>query len=239
MKLDVLAIGAHPDDIELSAGGTLINLVNAGRQVGIVDLTQGELGTRGTVEIRAREAADAAKILGVHVRDTLDIPDGNIEPNQANTLKLVAILRHYRPDILLIPHSVERHPDHEHAHQLCRQAWFVAGLDKVQTTRDGKIQAPFRPKAFYHFMQTYEFVPSFIVDISDVYEQRMNAVRAFRSQFYDPDSEEPETFLSTPAFMEFLHTRFQYFGDRIGVKYGEPFYSLNMVGIRNLFDLTC
>ncbi len=238
MKLDVLAIGAHPDDIELSAGGTLIKLIQNGRKVGILDLTRGEMGTRGTEELRAREAVDAADILGIHVRENLQIPDGNIEISHANKLKVVTIIRKYRPEILLIPHWLERHPDHEQANRLCRDAWFVAGLEKVRTTLDGTDQQPFRPKTYYHFMQTYEFVPSFIVDISDVYEQRMNAVRAFRSQFYDPESEEPETFLSTPAFMEFLHTRFQYFGDRIGVKYGEPFYSVNMVGIKDLFALT-
>lgn len=238
MKLDVLAIGAHPDDIELSAGGTLIKLVERGKKVGILDLTRGELGTRGNEELRAREAAEAAKILGVHTRENAEIPDGNIEVNRENKLKVAAIVRKYRPEILLIPHWLERHPDHESANKLCRDAWFMAGLEKVRTSLDGEEQQPFRPKTCYHFMQTFEFVPSFIVDISDVYEQRMDAVRAFRSQFYDPDSDEPETFLSTPAFMEFLHTRFQYFGDRIGVKYGEPFFSVNMVGIRDLFHLT-
>lgn len=238
MKLDLLAIAAHPDDVELTCSGTLIKLVKQGRKVGILDLTRGELGTRGTEELRAAEANEATKIMGVHARESLNLPDGNIEINQANKLKVIEIIRKYRPDLLLFPHWLERHPDHEHAHQLCREAWFYSGLEKIETSLDGKKQEPFRPRSYYHFMQTYEFVPSFIVDISDEYEQRMAATRAFKSQFYDPKNSERETFLSTPEFMEMLQTRFAYYGDRIGRKYGEPFYSVNMIGIEDPFLLT-
>lgn len=238
MKLDVLAIGAHPDDIELACGGTLIKLVKLGRKVGVLDLTKGELGTRGTQDIREGEAMEARKILGVEVRENLRIKDGSIEINQANKLQLVQFIRKYRPDILLIPHWLERHPDHEHAHHLCREAWFYSGLEKIETRENGVLQEPYRPRSYFHFMQAYEFIPSFIVDISDEFEQRMDAVRAFKSQFYDPHNNERETFLSTPEFMEMLRTRFEYFGDRIGRKYGEPFFSVNMIGIADPFVLT-
>ncbi len=238
MKLDVLAIGAHPDDVELACGGTLIKLVKQGRKVGILDLTRGELGTRGTQKIRQAEAKEAAKILGVHLRENLGLKDGSIEVNQRSKLQVIQIIRKYKPKLLLFPHWLERHPDHEHAHRLCREAWFYSGLEKIETKLNGKKQEPFRPRSYYHFMQTYEFAPSFVVDISDEYEQRMNAVRAFKSQFYDPKSNERETFLSTPAFLEFLRTRFEYFGDRIGRKYGEPFFSVNMVGVSDPFALT-
>lgn len=238
MKLDLLAIGAHPDDVELSCGGTLIKVIKQGRKVGILDLTRGELGTRGSQHIREEEANEATKILGVPVRENLGLKDGDIEISGASKRQLIQIIRHYKPNILLFPHWLERHPDHEHAHRLCREAWFYSGLEKIETTLNGKKQEPFRPRSYYHFMQTYEFAPSFVVDISDEFEQRMNAVRAFKSQFYDPQSTSRETFLSTPEFMELLTTRFEYFGDRIGVKYGEPFFSVNMIGVSDPFVLT-
>jgi bacillithiol biosynthesis deacetylase BshB1 len=238
MKLDVLAIGAHPDDVELSCGGTIIKLVKQGRKVGLIDLTGGELGTRGTGEIRAREADQATLELGIAVRENLGLPDGNIEVTVENRLKVIRSIRKFQPDILLFPHWLERHPDHEHAHSLCRDAWFFSGLEKIETSLDGRKQAPHRPRSYYHFMQSYEFTPSFIVDITDEYEKRVRAVNAFKSQFHSPGSTERETFLSKPDFLEMLRTRFEYYGDRIGTKYGEPFYSVHMVGVRDLYALT-
>jgi N-acetylglucosamine malate deacetylase 1 len=238
MTLDVLAISAHPDDVEIACAGTIIMLVTRGRKVGLLDLTHGELGTRGTPEIRASEAERATKLLGAEFRDNLDLPDGNIECTPSNRLKVIQVIRKFRPRVLLFPHWLERHPDHEHTHRLCREAWFYAGLEKIRTEIDGKPQEPFRPRSYYHYMQTYEFTPSFVVDISDVYEQRMEILRAYRSQFHDPQSEERETFLSSPDFMDFLQTRFAYFGDRIGTRYGEPFYSVNMVGLPDISALT-
>jgi N-acetylglucosamine malate deacetylase 1 len=238
MKLDVLAIGAHPDDVELSCGGTIIKLVKQGRKVGIVDITQGELGTRGTKEIRAQEAAQAAKILGVAVRENLRIPDGNIEASMPNRLKLVKALRFYRPEIVLFPYHTDRHPDHERAHTLCREAWFTSGLEKVPTTHRGKKQEPFRPRAYYNFMQWFEFAPSFIVDISDEYEQRMETMRAYRSQFFDPSNRrERETILTSPEFIEMVRTRLEYYGDRIGRKYGEPFFAPTSLRVDDIFTL--
>ena len=237
MKLDVLAIGAHPDDIELSCGGTVAKLVRQGRRVGLCDLTAGELGTRGTPEVRAQEAARAAEILGAVVRENLGIPDGNIENTPENRLKVVGVIRTYQPEVLLIPYHIDRHPDHERAHILCREAWFAAGLEKVGTAFNGKPQEPFRPRAYYCFMQWHEFQPSFIVDVSDVYDVRREAVRAFRSQFFDPESNERETILSTPEFLEMMHTRFAYYGDRIGTQYGEPFFSPVIPRVDDLWAL--
>lgn len=237
MKLDLLAIGAHPDDVEITCGGTILKLVKSGKKVGLADLTEGELGTRGTGEIRALEAKEAASLLGVAVRENLKIPDGNIELTKENRLKVVRLIRTYQPDTLLFPYSVDRHPDHEHAHALCREAWFQAGLEKLETVVDGRKQEPFRPRACFYFMHWQEFQPSFIVDITEEYEARMKAVLAFKSQFYDPDSRERETALSSPGFLDMLRTRFEYYGDKIGRKYGEPFFSPSPIGISNLSSL--
>jgi N-acetylglucosamine malate deacetylase 1 len=237
MELDVLAVGAHPDDVELSCAGTIAKCVKLGYNVGILDLTEGELGTRGTKEIRAAESEAAAKILGVKIRETLSLGDGSFENNKANQLKVIQMYRRFRPRVLLIPHSHERHPDHEHAHYLAKEAWFYSGLTKIETTYAGKNQLPWRPHNYFQFMQTYEFEPSFIVDISDVYETRMNAIKAFKSQFFDPSSKEPSTFLSSKAFWELLETRSKYFGQKIGVEHGEPYISVETPGISNIFDL--
>jgi bacillithiol biosynthesis deacetylase BshB1 len=237
--LDILAIGAHPDDVELSCAGTVIKCVKQGKKVGILDLTDGELGTRGTREVRLREAEKAAGIMGVTVRKGLALPDGQIATTRSSLIQLITVLRQYRPDTLLFPYSEDRHPDHEHAHVLCREAWFYSGLAKIETLDEkGQPQEAFRPRRYFCFMQWFEFVPSFIVDISEEFDQRLAAIRAFRSQFHDPESSERETVLSTPAFMEMIRTRAEYYGDRIGVKYGEPFFSPHIPGIRNLFDLT-
>ncbi|MGE5840541.1 MAG: bacillithiol biosynthesis deacetylase BshB1 [Deltaproteobacteria bacterium] len=237
MKLDVLAIGAHPDDVELSCGGTVIKLVKQGRKVGIVDLTEGELGTRGTAKVRRQEAAEAARILGVSARECLNLQDGNIELSMANRLSLVRAIREFQPEVLLIPYAVDRHPDHERAFTLCREAWFSSGLAKVETTAHGVKQSHFRPRSYYCFMQWHEFTPSFIVDITDEYDQRMEAVKAFRSQFHDPSSKEPETVLSSPEFIEMLRARYEYYGDRIGKKYGEPFFSYSMISVPDIYSL--
>ncbi len=237
MKLDVLAIGAHPDDVELTCGGTIIKLVKQGRSVGILDLTEGELGTRGDRKTRGREAAKAAAVMGVALRENLRLPDGNIESHLDNRLKLVRAIRAWQPDVLLFPYSIDRHPDHERAHVLCREAWFSAGLQKVQTSVRGKAQGPFRPRTYYNYMHWYEFVPSFIVDVSAEFEQRMETMRAYRSQFFDPASRERETVLSTPEFLEMIRTKLEYYGDRIGKKYGEPFFSPASMEVKDMFTL--
>ncbi len=237
MKLDVLAIGAHPDDIELSCAATVAKLVRSGKKVGIVDLTQGELGTRGSKHIREKEAARAAKILGVEFRNNLRIPDGNIELSKKNIISVIEVLRTFRPAVILFPHWLERHPDHEHAHRLCKEAWFLAGLEKISTRINGKKQEPFRPKKYFHYMQKYEFIPSFIVDVSDVYDVKTKALSSFESQFYNPTSKERETLLSSKLFLESIKARDIHHGSLINTAYGEAFYSIEPLGIRSFFDL--
>ena len=239
MKIDVLAIGAHPDDVELSCGATVIKLVKQGHSVGIIDLTAGELGTRGTPEKRASEAEEAARLMGVAVRECLGIPDGRIENTAENRLKVVRAIREYRPDVLLFPYPVDRHPDHEHAHVLCRESWFHAGLEKITSHSKGKVQEPHRPRAYYHYMQWFEFTPSFIVDVSDYFDLRMKVMRSYKSQFHDPESTERETVLSRPEFLDMIRTRLEYYGDRIGVRYGEPFFSPQAIRTDDLFTVNC
>lgn len=236
MELDILAVGSHPDDIELTCAGTLALAAKRGRKVGILDLTRGELGTRGNNLIRAREAAAAARILGC-VRENLNLPDGNIEVSRRNILKLVTIYRKYRPKLILISHFQERHPDHVHSHHLCREAWFYSGLRKIRTTLRGKAQEPWRPRNYFHYMQWYEFEPSFIVDVTQVYQQRVKSILAHKSQFYDPGSRDPQTLLSQKTFLDFVETRAKNYGNKIGVTYGEPFYSVEAIGITDPLDL--
>jgi bacillithiol biosynthesis deacetylase BshB1 len=235
-RVDVLAIGAHPDDIELSCGGTVAKLVADGHKVALADVTQGELGTRGTKEIRLREAVNAAKVLGVATRVNLKIPDGGIELSKTNIRKVITLIRDLRPKILIIPHSVERHPDHVHTHNLCKEAWFYSGLRKIKTSLNGKAQDPHRPDNFFEFMQWYEYTPSFIVDITNTFEIKMKAIRAHASQFHDPKSKDPETILSRPEFLDRIQTEAEYYGKKIGVRYAEPFYSWTPLGVNTIFD---
>ena len=237
MKLDVLAIGAHPDDIELACGATVAKLVKQKKHVGILDLTEGELGTRGTRDIRKKEAAASTKILGVDMRINLGLADGNIEVSKTNIKKIMQVIRFYQPSVLLIPHWMERHPDHEHAYALCREAWFYSGLEKMPTVFRGKRQKPFRPKKYFHFMQKYEFQPSFIIDVSDMYKAKRESLSAFQSQFYDPKSKEPETILSSRLFLESIYARDMHFGSLINAEYGEPFYSIEPLGLNSFFDI--
>ncbi|MCK9410616.1 MAG: bacillithiol biosynthesis deacetylase BshB1 [Bacteriovoracaceae bacterium] len=237
MKLDVLAIGAHPDDIELSCSATVVKLINQGKSVGILDLTDGELGTRGSRSIRLKEATEASSILGVTNRIRLGLHDGNIEVTQVNIKKVIQVIRHHQPTVLLFPHWLERHPDHEHAHRLCREAWFYSGLEKIPTTYRGKRQPPFRPKKYFHFMQKYEFHPTFIVDVSDVYAIKQRSLEAFSSQFYNPNSKERETILSSKLFLESIYARDRHFGSLMNVEYGEPYYSVEPLGFNTFFDI--
>lgn len=236
MQADIIAIGAHPDDVELCCAGTIAKLVRLGHPALIVDLTRGELGTRGTESIRLREARRAASILGCG-RVNLGVPDGNIQVNASNVAKLIRIFRQYRPKIIFIPHWLERHPDHVHTHQLAKEAWFYSGLRKIRTAIGGKSQAPWRPQNYYHFMQWYEFDPSFIVDITSVHDQRLTAIREHKSQFHNPKSRDPETILSQAGFLDFVETRAKSYGAKIGVKYAEPFYSIEAIGVDNPLNL--
>jgi len=237
MNADVLAIGAHPDDLELACGGTIAKLVQQGYKVALADATCGEMGTRGTKEIRSKEAEEAAQILGALTRRSLQIPDGNVEVNKANVRKVITLIRELRPTVLIIPHGVERHPDHAHTHQLCKEAWFYAGLRKLVTGSHGKKQEPHRPHHYFEFMQWHEFNPAFVVDISDTYDLKMKAIHAHASQFFNPASKEPETRLSSPSFLDTIETRCKYYGQKIGVAYGEPFLTQFTMGVDDMFDL--
>jgi N-acetylglucosamine malate deacetylase 1 len=224
MNLDVLIFAAHPDDAELSMGGTIAKLTTNNLKTGIVDLTRGELGTRGTIEIRQKEAFQAAGILKISVRENLLIPDGNIERKRENLIKVVMAIRKYRPKIIFAPYFNDRHPDHIHTSRLVKEAMFATGLSKVNTFDKEVIQIAYRPKKLYYYMQTYTFEPSFIVDISDCFEAKMKAVQCYGSQFHNPRSKEPETFISRPEFINYIESRAQFYGFQIDKKYGEPFF---------------
>jgi len=240
MKLDILAIGVHPDDVELGCSGTLINEIKRGKKVGIADLTQGELGTRGTVETRYEEAASAAMIMGVLVRENLKMRDGFFENNEEHKLKLIAAIRKYQPDIVIGNVLHDRHPDHGRAGQLIAESSFLSGLSKIETKdENGKVQPRWRPAYVLHYIQDWYHEPDLLVDISDVFEQRMKAIEAYSTQFWtgDTGNEGPQTYISTPDFLESVRARARMFGKRIGVKYAEGFISEKTIGIRSLGSL--
>ncbi|MBI2416597.1 MAG: bacillithiol biosynthesis deacetylase BshB1 [Ignavibacteriales bacterium] len=224
MNLDVLVFCAHPDDAELSMGGTIAKFAQNDMKVGIVDFTRGELGTRGNADIRQREAFQAAIILKVATRENLHVPDGDIQINKENLMKVIIAIRRYKPKIIFAPYQNDRHPDHIHVSKLVKRAFFYSGLPKIKTFDKDSAQDSFRPKKLYYYMQSHMFEPSFIVDISDTYETKMNSIRAFSTQFHDPSSKEPDTFISQPGFINFIESRSQIYGFKIGKKYGEPFY---------------
>ncbi|HVK49004.1 MAG TPA: bacillithiol biosynthesis deacetylase BshB1 [Pseudobacter sp.] len=237
MKLDILAIGVHPDDVELGCSGTLINEIKNGKKAGILDLTQGELGTRGTVETRYAEAAIAAEIIGVHVRENLKMRDGFFRNDEEHQLKLISAIRKYQPDIILANALDDRHPDHGRAGHLISDACFLSGLVKIETRdENGNIQPKWRPKYVLHYMQDWYHEPMLLIDISDVFEQRMKAVEAYSTQFYTNTAGEdgPQTYISTPDFLDSIIARARMLGKRIGVKYAEGFVSEKKIGIRNL-----
>lgn len=224
MKLDVIAFAAHPDDVELSIGGTIAKFTKAGLKVGIIDFTQGELGTRGSAEQRKKESADASEILGIAHRENLKFPDGKVRFNEDFLKVVVSMIREFRPQIIFAPHFHDRHPDHIGAAEIVKNAMFFSGTPKFETEFNGNVQDAYRPKHLFYFMQTYEFDPTFINDISDTYEIKMKAVRAYASQFYNPDSEEPETLISSKGFIDYLEARAKFYGFQIRKNYGEPFY---------------
>lgn len=217
-NLDVIAFGAHPDDVELSCGGTLAKLKSKGYSIGIIDLTRGELGTRGTAEIRDNEAAEAAKILGVDLRHNLKFRDGFFENNEAHQLEVVKIIRKYRPNIVLLNAIEDRHPDHKKASDLVSQSCFLSGLAKVDTGQDA-----WRPKQVYHYIQFKEITPDFVVDISDFIDVKIQAVKAFSSQFFNPNSNEADTVISTQGFLESIRYRAANLGRISMIEYAEGF----------------
>ena len=237
MKLDVLVFAAHPDDAELSCGGTILSLVASGKKVGIVDLTRGEMGTRGTPEIRYQEAVASGRILGLSVRENLAFDDVYFTNDQKHQLEVVKMIRKYQPDIILCNAIRDRHPDHGKASQLVVQANFMAGLKKIETKSKGIVQDFWRVKNLYHYIQTDWIQPDFVVDVSDHWEKRMEAVRAFKSQFFDPDGEQSNTLISSPEFINMLDARGIELGLSIRVKYGEGFTVERNVGVSDLSSL--
>ncbi len=234
MKLDILAIGIHPDDVELGCSGTLINEINNGKKVGIIDLSQGELGTRGTAETRHMEAAAAAKIIGVHCRENLKMRDGFFKNDEEHQLQVIQILRKYRPDIVFGNIMDDRHPDHGRAGSLIYDSCFLAGLRKIVTVHEDCEQERWRPKYLFHYIQDRFFEPDIIVDISDVFEQRMKSIMAYATQFHNTDSTDPDTYLSKPQFLESIVSRAKLLGKRIGVEFAEGFLTKKSIGIKSL-----
>lgn len=224
MNLDVLIFGAHPDDAELAMGGTIAKLTKNDLKVGIIDLTRGELGTRGTAETRQREAFNAAITLKVSVRENLEIPDGDIGKTKENLMKVIIGIRKFKPKIVFAPYFNDRHPDHIDTSQLIKRAMFSTGLSKIKSFVKEVPQNHYRPEKLFYYMQTYTFDPTFIVDISDVFDLKMKAVECYDTQFHNPKSKEPETFISSPEFINYIKSRAEYYGFAIGKRFGEPFF---------------
>ena len=225
MKLDILAFAAHPDDIELSCGGTIIKHVKNGSKVGIIDLTEGELGSRGSRELRKIEAANSGKVLGLSVRNNLNLGDGFFEITEENLLKIIVEIRKYKPTIVLCNALKDRHPDHSRGGELVKRACFLAGLIKIETTFEGKPQEKWRPNKVYHYIQDEYIEPDFVIDVTEEYEEKMEAILCYSSQFFDKNNKEPETPISSQSFMEHLKGRSIQFGRNIGKTYGEGFTS--------------
>ncbi|RYY48964.1 MAG: bacillithiol biosynthesis deacetylase BshB1 [Chitinophagaceae bacterium] len=234
MKLDVLAIGVHPDDVELSCAGVLLVEKKNGRRTGILDLTQGELGTRGTAETRKQEAAAAAKILGVDVRENLGLRDGFFQNNEEAQLKVITAIRTYQPEVILCNAPQDRHPDHGRSAKLVSDACFLSGLRKVATNVNGIAQEAWRPKYVLNYIQDRFLQPDFVIDISDVMETKLESVKAYSTQFHNPALKEPQTYISTPDFLDSIIYRSKMMGKMIGVKYAEGFISEKMIGLSSL-----
>lgn len=237
MKLDILAIGAHPDDIELSCSGTLAKEVEKGKKIGILDLTRGELGTRGTAETRDQEAKDAAGILGVSMRKNLEFSDGFFSNNTAHQLEIIKILRKYRPEVILCNAIHDRHIDHGKGSRLVSDACFLSGLKKIETVYEGNFQKEWRPKHIYHYIQWYDIEPDFVVDISGFMEKKLESVKAYKTQFFDQGSNEPNTPISSSNFIDSVTYRARNLGRIIGTEHGEGFTVERYPAVDSILDL--
>ena len=237
MKLDILAFGAHPDDVELGCGATIAKEISLGKTVGIIDLTRGELGTRGTAEIRDTEAANAAKILKVAVRENLNFRDGFFENNEKNQLEIIQIIRKYQPEIVLCNAIQDRHIDHPKGSKLVSDACFLSGLSKIETSINGTIQKAWRPKVVYHYIQWANIEPDFVVDVSGFIAIKMDAIMAYNSQFYNPNSTEPESPITSKNFLDSVKYRAQDLGRLISTEYGEGFTVERYLAVNSLSDL--
>ena len=238
MKLDILAFAAHPDDTELSCSGTIASHISRGYKAGVVDFTRGEMGTRGTAELRDHEAHEAARLLGLSVRENLGFEDGFFKKDKTHLREVVRKIRQYQPKIVLANAVHDRHPDHARASDIITEAIFLAGLRKYETEDEkGEQQQAWRPSAVYHYIQSLYIKPDIVVDISAHWETKVDAIKCFKSQFYDPDSDEPETFISKPGFLKFLEGRAREFGYVVGAEYAEGFTCDRYIATKNLFDL--
>jgi bacillithiol biosynthesis deacetylase BshB1 len=237
MKIDLLAFGAHPDDVEISCAGTLIKHKALGKTTGIVDLTRGELGSKGSAEIRAEEAAKASQIMGVDVRVNLGLEDGFFQWNKASLLKVVEQIRRFQPEIVIAPATDDRHPDHARGSKLVSDAVFYAGLSKIQTSYEGQEQQAWRAKAVYHYPQDRLQLPDVVIDITPYFEKKMEAIMAYGTQFYNPNDNTPSTPISSKEFFEYMKARSVVAGRPIQVMYAESFTVERAVGVHSLFDL--
>lgn len=238
MKLDLVVLAAHPDDAEMSCGGTIASAIAQGKKVGIIDFTRGELGTRGTPEIRAAESAAASKILNISARENLGFRDGFFKNDEEHQMKLIAAIRRYQPDVVLANAIEDRHPDHGKGAALAVDACFYSGLRMIQTFDfDGTAQNAWRPKALYHYIQDRFIKPDLVIDISNYWDEKEASIRAYKSQFHDPNSTEPESYLTSPEFLEFLKARSQEMGHMIGAKFGEGYTKTKTIGIKDFFNL--
>jgi bacillithiol biosynthesis deacetylase BshB1 len=235
MKLDILAFGAHPDDVELSCAGTLMIEKIHGKKIGVVDLTQGELGTRGSAELRKQEAAAAAEILQLDVRENLELADGFFKNDEIHQRQIIRAIRKYQPEIILCNAPDDRHPDHGRSARLLEDAVFLSGLRKIETIDDEQVQTVWRPSYVFNYIQDRYLHPNFVMDISTVMEQKLASIRAYGTQFENPDLDEPQTYISTPDFLDSVIYRAKMYGKMIGVKYAEGFISRKMIGF-NSFD---
>ena len=236
MKLDILAFGVHPDDVELSCAGTLLVEIERGKKVGIIDLTQGELGTRGTAATRKAEAAAAAEIMGVHVRENLAMRDGFFANDEVHQLQVIQKIRQYQPEIVLANALEDRHPDHGRSSKLVSDAAFLSGLRKIETKHENVLQEAWRPKYVFHYIQDRYIKPDFVVDISSVFDKKVAAIKAYTTQFHNPNAQdaEPQTYISAPGYLDTVLYRHRMLGKSIGVEYAEGFLSPKMIGVHHL-----
>lgn len=239
LKLDILVLSVHPDDAELGCAGTILKHNALGKKTGIVDLTRGELGTRGSAEIRDQEAAESGRILGLSVRENIGIPDGFFENTKEYQLKIIEVIRKYQPEILITNAYHDRHPDHGRANKLVEDSAFLAGLRKIESYFNGEQQSAWRPKQVLHFIQDNYIRPDVLVDVTDFWDKKVESIRAFGSQFFNPDwaTDEPQTYISSPDFIQVVEARAREFGKSINVKYAEGFTSRKILGVESLFDL--
>jgi bacillithiol biosynthesis deacetylase BshB1 len=235
MKVDILAFGVHPDDVELGCSGTVIASVMAGKKVAVIDLTRGELGTRGTMETRKTEAANAARVMGACARENLEMADGFFQNDEAHVKKVITAIRKYQPEIILCNAPEDRHPDHGRSSKLVADAAFLSGLRKIESTLDGELQEAWRPSYVFHYIQDRYLKPDFVFDISNQHDQKIQAILCYTTQFNTTDQSEPQTYISTPDFLDTVTGRAQLLGKRIGVKYAEGYITHKMIGINN-FD---